>query len=289
MRKITLIGGIAIMAMSLTFFSSCKKEEITSKKPVSQSGNQNPAKHEYKFSSVAKIPGETPENGFLSLTVSSDDEAFLKKYVAKLEQTKILMEEVASTVENNENVHPLFDEQSNATVGLVFDWTNFSFNKEKGKLYAFRLLNKSQSKSLVYYNSLSNQSSFDIGGPTVPGTVAAVNVYSTYYRNVGSNVNNCTWTFSNAVNNFYSTPLSYHDNLELRCFQGGFSILFGPPPSGFGYFTISGITTFYRPRLNYSSPEMPTGYTDVDAISSGSGTSVLLTPAGANLTFYIAG
>lgn len=282
MRKITLIGGIAIMAMSLTFFSSCKKEEITSKKPVSQSGNQNPAKHEYKFSSVAKIPGETPENGFLSLTVSSDDEAFLKKYVAKLEQTKILMEEVASTVENNENVHPLFDEQSNATVGLVFDWTNFSFNKEKGKLYAFRLLNKSQSKSLVYYNSLSNQSSFDIGGPTVPGTVAAVNVYSTYN-------NACTWYFNNTVNDFYSKGLNYHDNLELRCFQGGFSILFGPPPSGFGYFTISGITTFYRPRLNYSSPEMPTGYTDVDAINSGYGYVSPLVEPGANLTFYIAG
>lgn len=284
-NQITFKGGLALMAMSLIFLSSCKKEEITSKKAIGQSENQEVKKHEYKFSAVAKIPGEKPENGFLLLTVSSDDEAFMKKYVSTLEQTKIFMEEVTSTEENKENVHPLFDEQSNATVGLVFDWTNYSFEREKGKLYAFRLLKRSQSKSLTYYYSLSNQSSFNIGG-----TVAAVVLYNTYYRNFGSNVNNSTWYLENGAGNFYSKQLSYHDNLEVRCFQGNDPIFSNPYP-GFASFVISGVRTYYRPRLNYSSPEMPIGYIDTDAITEGSGYTVdaPLSVASATLTFYIAG
>lgn len=273
-NQITFKGGIALMAMSLIFLSSCKKEEIT-RKASGQSENQASGKIDYKFSAVAKIPGEKAENGYLSLKVSSNDEAYLKKYVAKLEQTKVLFEETLSTKDKEENIQPLLKEESKITVALSFDWTNFSSNLEKGKLYAIKLVDQAQTKALVYYG-FSNSNSFDIGGPAVPGTVAAVNVYSTY--NGG-----CTWYFNNTVSDFYSKGLNYHDNLEVRCYQLPFS--FSTPQS----FVINGIRTYYRPRFNYVSDEMPTSYTDVDAISSGYGYVAPLVLPGATLTFYIAG
>lgn len=284
-NQITFKGGLALIAMSLIFLSSCKKEEITSKTPVSQSGNQNPAKHEYKFSSVAKIPGENPENGFLSLTVSSDDEAFLKKYVAKLEQTKIVFTEVNSTAKDEKNVKPLFgEEESTSSVALDFNWNDFSFEREKGKIYELRLASTDQSKALVYYNAFNN-SQFNFGW-----CVAAVNVYNTFVRPLGaSNIDNCRWSFNNTVTDFYIEPMSYHENLEIRCFQNSISNT-TPTYSGFQSFTINGIVTYYRPRVNYVSPEMPTGYFDVNAIISGSGWSYQeLTYTNAALTFYIAG
>lgn len=284
MKKITLISGMVCMTISMLILSSCKKEEITSKKANGKTENQQFKPHKAKFSAVAQIPGEHPEDGFLSLKVSSDDEAFLKKYITKLEQTKIVMEEVASTEEDRENIHPLFEEESNATVGLVFDWANYHFKKEKGKLYAFQLMDKSQSKSLTLYYSLSNQHSFNIGG-----TVAAVVIYNTFYRNIGSNVNNSTWQINNAASPFYTKELSYHDNLEVRCFQG-YDPWYPDAYPGFPSFVINGIRTHYRPRLNYSSPEMPAGYTDTDAITEGYGSTVdPRSPASATLKFFIAG
>ncbi len=275
-NQITFKGGIALMAMSLIFLASCKKEEIT-KKPIGQSENQTSGKIDYKFSAIAKIPGENPENGYLSLKVSSNDEAFMRKYVAKLEQTKVVLAEVNSTKMDEKDVKPLFSEkESQVGVGLDFNWEHFSFKRAKGKLYQLRMVSADQSKALVYYNAFNN-SQFNF----VTYTVAAVNVYSIY--NGG-----CTWYFNNTVNDFYSKGLSYHDNLEIRCFQGSSPIVSDPYPN-FASFVINGIRTHYRPRFNYSSPEMPSGYTDVNAIIKGNGYVAPFIEPVAALTFYLAG
>lgn len=286
-NQITLKGGVALMAMSLMFFTSCKKEEITSKKSMTQSENHGAEAQNYKFSAVAKIPGENPENGFLLLTVSSDDEAFMKKYVAKLEQTKISMQEVNSTVQDEKDMKPLFDEKESASVGLDFNWNNFTFEREKGKFYKVCALGEDESKSLVYYTAFTN---------TQFGTSwcwATVNVYNTYYRTSGSNINNCTWYFNNTVIDFYTKQFSYHDNLEIRCFQNTFDNTNNGAFTGFSYFTISGIVTYYSPRFNYQSPPMPSPsstWMDVNAIYSGHGWSPSeQTGSPAQLTFYIAG
>ena len=69
-----------------------------------------------------------PENGYLSLKVSSNDEAYLKKYVAKLEQTKIVMAEVNSTKMDEKDVKLLFDEkESQSAVALDFEWKNLRY------------------------------------------------------------------------------------------------------------------------------------------------------------------
>jgi uncharacterized protein (DUF4415 family) len=213
MHKITFTSGAALLAMSLMFFTSCKKEEITSKKPITQSENQGVKMPDYKFSAVAKIPGENPENGFLSLKVSSDDEAFLKEYVAKLEQTKIVMAEVSTT--QDDEVKPLMEE-SKAVVSLNFDWDNFSFEREKGKLYQVKIAGSDQTKSLVYYTAYSN-----VGGFTSSWGYAAVNVYSQYrywepaeFRYYNSN--NCNWKFHNTQSWFYTEQwFSYHSHKLL--------------------------------------------------------------------------
>ncbi len=275
-NQITFKGGLALMAMSLIFLASCKKDEIT-KKPIGQSQNQEVKMPDYKFSAVAKIPGENPENGYLSLKVSSNDEAFMKKYVAKLEQTKIVMAEVNSTKMDEKDVKPLFSEkESQSAVALDFNWENFSFKREKGKMYQIRMASADQSKALVYYTAF-NGAQFNF----ISWTVAAVNVYSLY--NSG-----CTWYFNNTINDFYSRGLNYHDNLEVRCFQGSSPIFSNPYPD-FASFVINNIRTHYRPRFNYSSPEMPSGYTDVNAIIKGNGYVAPLIEPTAALTFYLAG
>ncbi|MNN95128.1 hypothetical protein D3C81_2138860 [compost metagenome] len=85
--------------------------------------------------------------------------------------------------------------------------------------------------------------------------------------------------------------MSYHDNLEVRCFQNPFN---NTSPSAsysdFPYFTINGIVTYYSPRTNYVSPDAPAGFMDVNAIISGNGWSEYeLTYTMAALTFYLAG
>nr|WP_294859982.1 hypothetical protein [uncultured Fluviicola sp.] len=288
-NQITLKGGIVLMAMSLMFFTSCKKEEITSKKSMEQSENHGIDTPNYKFSAVAKIPGENPENGFLLLTVSSDDEAFLKKYVEKLEQTKISMQEVNSTYQDEKDMKPLFDEKESASpVGLDFNWNNFKFNREKGKFYKVCALGADESKSLVYYTAF-NGANFNFGFG-----FAAVNIYSTYrYWNINTfsyeNMNNCNWGLSNGSSVFYTQTLSYHGNLEVRCFQ---PVSYPTPFDyfGFSYFTINNITTYFRPRLNYTSPDMPSSYKDENAIITGGGVSTKKQEGSpADLTFYIAG
>lgn len=288
-KQISLLKGIAFSVLVATSLTACKKEKI-SQKPNDQTENQAASIPLYKFSAVAKIPGENPENGFLSIKVSSDDEAYLKKYVAKLEETKIKMTEVKSTEEDEKNVKPLFgEEDSKAAVALDFNWDNFSFNREKGKVYQVRIASADQSKSLVYYTAYSNVTSF-----TSSWGYAAVNVYSIYrYWEAAEfryyNSNNCKWFFNNTQNYFYNQIMSYHDNLELRIFQNA-SNNTSPTYTGFQYFTINGIVSYYRPRTNYVSPDMPAGYIDVTAITAAHGVSNYngsATPA--DITLYIAG
>ncbi|MNU88918.1 hypothetical protein D3C71_787460 [compost metagenome] len=188
-------------------------------------------------------------------------------------------------MEKEENIRPLVEEDSNATVGLSFDWKNFSFKREKGKLYEFKVADQTPSKSLVYYYGLSNVSQFNIGG-----TVAYVNVYSTYkYWDLSclcyKRSNNCKWTFNNSQSNFFSETMTYENNLEVRTFRMGGIF------SSFPSFTVGGYTTYYSARTNDVGPALTDGYTDYDAISSGFGSSLVdpFMPSGATLTFYIAG
>ncbi|WP_343747157.1 hypothetical protein [Fluviicola sp.] len=287
-KHIYSLKGLAIAALTLISLSACKKDEITTK-ATSHSGSQTATMPNYKFSAVAEIPGEKAENGFLSVKVSSDDEAYLKKYVAKLEQTKIVMTEVSSTEQDEKDVKPLLEEESTSSVTLDFNWDHFSFDREKGKMYQVQIASADQSKSLVYYTAYSNVSGF-----TSSWGYAAVNVYSTYrYWEAAEfryyNSNNCKWYFNNTQSYFYNQIMSYQDNLELRIFQNA-SNNTTPTYTGFQYFTINGIVSYYRPRTNYVSPEMPAGYIDVTAVTAAFGISNYdssSTPA--NLTLYIAG
>lgn len=285
--KTSLITGIACLALSTTFLSSCKKEEIKANKPVIQTENQDPEIPQDKFSTTIKIPGESAENGFVMLKVTSDDEVYLNKYVAKLEQTKITMEEITSIESKQEDRNPMLEEESTSSVGLFFDFTDFKFDRQKGKMYDFKLQDKVQNKSTVFFYSLTNVHQFNIGG-----TVAVASIYSVYrYWDPSclcyKNSNNCKWTLSNPLGQFYTeSPMSYHQNLDIRCFR--------MPNNGyanFPYFMMNGDKVYYRRGINYTGPSMPAGYIDTDAISSGFGSSLLdpFMPSYADLSFYIVG
>ncbi|WP_343747158.1 hypothetical protein [Fluviicola sp.] len=269
-NQIAWKGGVASLAISLIFLSACKKEEITTK----QSNSEPKEQAALTYSSVAKIYGERPEEGFLNLTVSSNDEAYLKEYVAKLEQTNIAFQEADPSQDAKPN--PVAESDSKSGVAFHFDWSNYHFNLQKGKIYALAFAKKSDSKALVLFNSMANCINFSVSS----GSFAAVNLYSTFKTGA-------TWYLNSASTGFYHRTLVYHDNLEVRTFTAPTS----PGTNGFGSFVYNSTTVYYRPRINYSSPEMPTPYTDYGSITSGTGYATL-TPdniATANATFYVAG
>lgn len=247
-KKITFTSGLALMAMSLLFFTACKKEEITSKKSITQSKNPKENPHEYQFSAVANIPGENPEDGFLSLKVSSDDQKSLDEYLSKLQHCKILLQE--SDPSSKVETTPLI--QSKEAISLDFDWSNYHTALPKGKLYECLLASNDESKALILYYSWS------ISSFTSTDPFACINIYITntlwntfLYLGSGSNI-------------FFETIRSTNDNLEVRTFTTS-----ATPGTGFGNFTYNGTNVYYRPRLNYSSPELPTPYTDFGSITSG--------------------
>ncbi len=273
MKNLTILkGSIALIAISM-IFTSCKKEEITSKKSILQSENHEVNLPSYKFSSVVKIYGENTEDGFLTLSVSSDDEIYLEQYVAKLKQAAISFKE--SDPSNEGKLNPILEEKSESSVYLSFEWSNYHFNLEKGKIYGVFLTSKNDSKALVYYNSFSNCSGFTSGNG-----FAAVNIYDTYTSH------NSLWSLSNNANSlFYQKLLSYNDNLEVRTFT--YTPVFG---NIYSSFVLNGVTVYYRPRLNYVSPEMPSFYTDYNSIGYGNGIdNTNGNGAGSTLTVYKAG
>lgn len=247
-KKITFTSGLTLMVMSLMFFTSCKKEEITSKQSGTQSESQKVKPHEYPFSAIAKIPGENPENGFLSLKISCDDQKSLDEYLTKLQHCKIMFKEADPSVKVETT--PLV--QSKEIVSLDFDWSNYHSMQPTGKLYECFLTSNDQSKALTL------QYTWTISSFTSTSPFACINIYitnslwNTYlYLGSGSNI-------------FFETVRSTHDNLEVRTFTTS-----ATPGTGFGSFTYNGTNVYYRPRLNYSSPELPTPYTDFGSITSG--------------------
>lgn len=271
-NQITFKGGLALMAMSLIFLSSCKKEEITHKKAISQSENQEVKMPDYKFSAVAKIPGENAKNGFLSVKVSSDNEADLKEYVSKLEKTKVVF--VESDPNKPEEVSPLFDDAS--PVNLHFDWTHFNKNLEKGKVYAM-YMQSADEKSLINVSTFSNVTSF-----TTTSGYACVNLYCTT-----SVAANClcrpiiNWAFYNQSGiSFYNDWLVYSDNLELRTFVGS-------SLESLWRFDVGSTTIFYQPRLNFSGRLITGTLTDYNGIFAAANNQPAQGKATA--TFYIAG
>lgn len=251
MKKITLMGGIACMALSLMFLSSCKKEEITSNKPVTQSEKQEGKPHEFKFSDVAQIQGENPSDGFLSLKISSDDQKSLDEYIAKLKKCKLTFKEADPSSPSEEKLVSLI--QSKAAVSMDFDWSNYHSNLPKGKVYECLLTSNDQTKALTL------QYTWTVSSFTSTSAFACINIYAT-------DVYNTLWYLGNGTANFYSCSLAYHDNMEVRSLTTPTS-----PGTGFGAVTYNGTNAYYRPRLNYNSVELPATYTDFGVIRRAAG------------------
>lgn len=278
--------------LSFIALSACKKEKIIENIHDDQSQSQSLLQTDYKYSSIVKIQGEKPEDGYLNLTVSSNDEDYLKIYIAKLEKVKIIHKEANLLSDTKaEKPNSLIDNESDAGVSLYFDWSNFHSHFEKGKLYGIYLTPKDQgnTKSLVLLYSMNNVTSF-----STTGSYAAVNVYSTQPPfQAGCLCNTQSkWSFTNADGfHLYEKTMSRYDNLEMRtfscifldCYYENFAL------SPTTYYTEHRI--YYRPRFNYSSPELPPYYADYNHIKSGAGknsyTNVVSEKA--TVTFYIAG
>jgi hypothetical protein len=273
---------LAVTAVSAAFLFGCRKEAI--QKPVPATPTENTAKPSvYTFKETVAVYADDASQGYVNMTISSDDKAFLADYVSMMQNRKLALVESESTQERNEEKYPepLEDPSS---VAIHFDWSHYNFNTEKGKLYQVKFMPKDASKALVMFGSATpNVTSF-----TSTTGYAAVNIYNNYkYWFAGclctQTYNTAKWSLSNGANSFFSENLSYADNMEVRAFISD---------PGFNYESFMAGTQqiYFRPRLNYVSPALPAAYSDVNRITGGGGyDKIKQRTAPAILTFYIAG
>lgn len=291
-NQITLRKGFVVAVIALLALPACKKED---RKPEVMEQTLSEQELNYKHSSTVKIYGETAKDGYLQLTVSSDDKEYLEEYTNALEQSMIKFELTDPSQEEKNKPEPLLTGESESKVFLSFDWSNYHFNFEKGKLYGIFFVSKNleNNKALVKLHTSNNVSGF-----TTTSGYAAVNVYSTLPSFNGGCL--CTvkgrWRFTNSDGYFfYEKNLTYHDNLELRCFTS-VSLWTSNPNNLPEHENISVSTilnvgkVYYRPRLNYTSPDLPGDYVDYNFIRSGNGSDTYVgMPAEATVTYYIKG
>lgn len=281
---------VAIVAISIMTLSACKKENLK-EKLGKQSQSQPVEASGYKYSSVVKIQGATTESGYLQMTVSSDDENYLKTYVTQLEKSTITFIEADLSKENEGGSNALIEGESEAGVSLNFDWSNFHFDLEKGKLYGVYLAAKGQgnSKSLVLLYSYNNVTSF-----TNSSGYAAVNVNSTQpgFQFGCLCTTQSKWKFTNIEGfNLYEKLMSKGDNLEIVTFSCNFT---GCYYDNYGISPITyygGNPVYYNPRFNYSGAVIPAASIVYNHIKTGTGINTYTNSVSekATVTFYIAG
>jgi len=268
----------ALLSTALLF--GCKKEI-----DEASSANIPTGAHVFRYKETIAVPAEELSQGYLKLTVSSDNEAFLKEYIENLKDRKLVLKEADPAADKENPPHIEANHDPTKVVSIHMDWSEYTFSTEKGKMYAIGFVPKDGSKTLTLVNTLPSITSYS----TTAG-FGAVTVYNTHtYYYVGclcmQSNNTASWSYSNSSGNiFYSSYMNRYDNLEVRMFTLPYVL------NTFGNFTIGGTRTYYRPRLNYTSPEMPYDYTDVNAIFSGTGSDPFNGgSAEAQVRFYIAG
>lgn len=267
---------------TIIFLGSCKKD-IVSKKLDKPNLIVN---SDYKR--VVNLYAGENGQGYVKLTIVSENFNYLNKYCQKFENANINLIQINNTDE------PRLSEEKFDTLGYVklhFDWTNFNFDLEKGKLYNLQISQANSERELILTHTFTNVSEISSSG----AGFAAINIYNTYQKPwtcfCNQDVLTSIWRTKHSSNYFYNKAMDRYDNLEIRSFSKNYS---GSVPADYYslYINQQGNTVYGRPRFNYSSSGLPTDYTDVNTIIEAKGCAypngfIGVTPA--TLKLYIAG
>jgi len=271
---------VAVTATATAILFGCQKEIIQKSEPQTANTSQPVV---YKFKETVSVYADDPAQGYLNLTVSSDDKTFLADYVGTLRNMKLGLEAVEQPQEEDNGKDPEVQTVSGA-VSIHFDWSHYNFNTEKGKMYQVKFTPKDASKALVMVGS----SMPNVTGFTSTSGYACVNIYNTnkYFSTTN---NTADWGLYNSTNSngyFYGITLDYHDNIEVRTFLSSQTTGMGV----YSFFMSGTDKVYYIPRLNYSGPALPATYQDISTIKMGSSLDLYRGgPSPALVTFYIAG
>jgi hypothetical protein len=266
--KILLFGALCLTVLS------CKKDNLKLQKEpqsVIQPNSNGNAGNLFKFQKDIKIiAGENCE-GYVILTVASNNQSYLDSYCKQYEKSKInlipkeLLQDSKADIDNNAD--------SVNFISIHMNLDNLVYKTNKEDHYAFGFSNAAGNEK-VYSNTYSGISAISFSQP-----VLAVSIYNEYRKpflsGSGRNIATAQWTvhfMGGTEYPFASAYFDYHSNLDVQTFwdynsPGNFPLASNSTYNAFPY----SYYLRYRARYNYSGPGLPAGSIETNGILSASG------------------
>jgi len=265
--KILLVG-----VLCLTIFS-CKKDNLKLQKEsqsVTQSNSGNHAEDVFKFQKDIKIMAGENCEGYVTLTIASNNQSYLDSYCKQYEQAKINLipqKLVESAKADSDNVS---NADSANYISIHMNLANLVYKTNKKDHYAFGFSNAAGNEK-VYSNTYSNITAISFSHP-----VLALSIYNEYrkpwFSGSGRNYSTARWTvhFMGGTEYPYTSNLfDYHTNLDVQTFWG-YSYFSSSFPLASNS-TYNDYVLRYRARYNYSGPALPGGAIETNGILSADG------------------
>lgn len=250
---------------------SCEKANLKPQKepqPVTQSNSSGNAADLSKFKKDIKIMAGENCEGYVILTISSNNQSYLNSYCKKYEKSKInLIPE--SSLQSEKSASENTDEAGSKNyVSIHMNLDHFVYKPTEEGHYALGFSNsEGQEKvtSFTYYSA---------SGITFSSPVLAISIYNEYrkpfYTGSGRNNETARWIVNfmgGTQYPFTSAYFDYHENLDVHTFWDyGTSF-----PSASNSTYIAAPYTYnlrYRARYNYSGPALPSGAIETNGIMS---------------------
>lgn len=288
MKTNILFAGV----LCLTIFS-CEKENFKLQKEpqsVTQSNSDDPAHDLYKFQKDMKIMAGENCEGYVILTIASNNQSYLDSYCKHYEKSKINL--IPQGVLQNEKADNHADDADSANYISIHMNLDHLVYKTTGKdHYAFGFSNAAGTEK-VYSITYTNLSGISFSQP-----VLAVSIYNEYRKPwwSGSGRDNATaqWNvhFMGGTEYPYASAyFDYHTNLDVQTF-------WDPTYPPFSSFPLASNSTYYlspdtyylryRARYNYSGPSLPFSAIETNGITSANGyTYTYSEPCPATVTVY---
>jgi hypothetical protein len=275
MKKI-IYSTLVALSLCLTFFS-CKKDNLKLQKEpqsVTQSNSGDNAGDLFKFKKDIKMMAGENCEGYVILTVASNNQSYLDSYCKQYENSKINLIPDGLLQDAKAAVDHFNDADSANYISIHMNLDNLVYKTDKKDHYAFGISNAAGNEK-VYSNTYSNITAISFSQP-----ILAISIYNEYRKpflsGSGRNIATAQWTvhFMGGTEYPYASAyFDYHSNLDVHTFWDYNSPGNFPLASNSTYIQYPYGTYYlrYRARYNYSGPSLPAGAIETNGILSGSG------------------
>lgn len=253
---------------------SCEKANLKPQKdpqPVTQSNSSDNAANLFKFQKDIKIMAGENCEGYVILTVASNNQAYLDDYCKQYENSKINLIPKKSLQNVKSDSDQLNDADSANYISIHMNLDHIVYKTTEKDQYAFGFSNAAGTEKATSH-TYSNITAITFSSP-----VLAVSIYNEYRKPwfAGSGRDNSTaqWTVNfmgGTQYPFVSTFFNYHTNLDVQTFWS-YSLFSSFPLASNSTYTSSDYSLRYRARYNYSGPALPGEAIETNGIMSASG------------------